>query len=277
METQSFSEFLKAAFPSKKSGTFNSYLQAIKIMDEIFAQNDLFHLNHKSLSEIKDPHLMALIIDYILDEEYKYKKGLPSFFDSIKDGQRSYAQKGFCKAAIKKLGEYVNMICHQEVTDLVDECGNNGLKLSKKLSKRFHINEKGTEKEVRAKRRVGQDIFRAILLDIYDSKCCLTGLEIPEVLRASHIIPWAECKDETRLDPSNGLCLSATYDAAFDRHLISFDEDYRLILSPMLKEEYTSTAFKTHFLNFEGKKIALPSMYIPSQQFLSKHRKQLIS
>lgn len=277
MQTQSFNEYLKTAFQIKNSGAYSSYIRAIKIMDEIFAQNDLFHLENKSLSEIKDPHLMALIIEFIIDEEYKYKNEKSSFFDSVKDGQKSYVTAGFCKAAIKQLGKYVDKISLQEVTDLMDECGNNGQKLSKKLSKRFHINDNGTEKEVRAKRRVGQDIFRAILLYIYDSKCCLTGLEITEVLRASHIIPWAECKDETRLDPSNGLCLSATYDAAFDRHLISFDEDYRLILSPTLKEEYTSSAFKTHFLNYEGKKLTLPSLYIPSQQFLSKHRDHLIS
>lgn len=114
-----------------------------------------------------------------------------------------------------------------------------------------------------------------MLLEIYDAKCCITGIDIPEVLRASHIVPWAECID-TRLNPENGLCLSATYDAAFDKHLITIDEDYRLVLSPVLKEEYTSEAFKTHFLKYEGTTIALPSMFKPSQDYLSKHRAKLI-
>ncbi len=276
MQIQSFQEYLRAAYPSKTSATFYSYLKAIQIMDEIFSIDNSFELGNKSITEIKNPHLIALIREYIINEEDKFRKGQKSFFDLVNPNQRSYPNGRFCTAAIKKLKEYVDLICHQEVSHLMTEYGNDGLELSKKLSKRFHVNENGTEKEVRAKRRVGQDIFRAILLDIYDSKCCLTGLEIPEVLRASHIIPWSECKDETRLDPANGLCLSATYDAAFDRHLISFDEDYRLILSPMLKEEYSSAAFKTHFLNFEGKKITLPSMFTPSQQFLSKHREQLV-
>ena len=133
----------------------------------------------------------------------------------------------------------------------------------------------GTEKEVRAKHRLGQDMFRHMLLDIYKSKCCVCGLEIPEVLRASHIVPWSE-REDTRLDPANGLCLSATYDAAFDKHLITFDEDYRLVLSPTLKDVYSSEAFKTHFLNYEGKKISLPSIFIPSQVFLEEHRERLI-
>ena len=114
-----------------------------------------------------------------------------------------------------------------------------------------------------------------MLLEIYNTRCCISGLEIPEVLRASHIIPWSE-REDTRLDPANGLCLSATYDAAFDKHLITFDENYRLVLSPTLKDAYSSDAFKTHFLNFEGKKMTLPSIFIPDQGFLEKHREKLI-
>lgn len=277
MQNKSFQEYLREAYPSKTSSTFYSYQKAIQIMDEIFSQNDIFDLSNKSLKEIKDPHLMTLIREFIVNEEDKFRNHLPSFFDPVNPNQRSYPDKRFCTAAIKKLEEYVDMICHQEVAQIMNECRNNGKTLSEKLIRRFHINENGTEIEVQAKRRVGQDFFRTILLAIYDSKCCLTGLEIPEVLRASHIIPWSECNDETRLDPSNGLCLSATYDAAFDRNLISFDEDYRLILSRRLKDEYTSEAFKTHFLNLEGQKITFPSMYLPSQEFLSKHREKLIS
>ena len=169
----------------------------------------------------------------------------------------------------------MNLICCEDATDIMRSSTHKGSKLSSDLLKRFNINDKGTDKEIRAKRRVGQNIFRAMLLEIYDAKCCITGIDIPEVLRASHIVPWAECID-TRLNPENGLCLSATYDAAFDKHLITFDEDYRLVLSPVLKEEYTSEAFKTHFLKYEGTTIVLPLMFKPSQDYLSKHRAKLI-
>ncbi len=276
MPAQSFPEYLRASYPSPNSSTYYSYLKALQIIDEIFASNDNFNLNNHPVIEIKDPHLMNLIKDYIVDEEAKFRNNQESFFKSISPNQKSYPKGRFCSAAIKKLSEYVDMLCRQEVSQLRNECRNDGVELSKKLIRRFHINDQGTETEVRAKRRVGQDIFRGIILDIYNSRCCLTGLEIPDVLRASHIIPWSE-REDTRLDPANGLCLSATYDAAFDKHLISFDEDYRLILSPMLKEEYSSEAFKTHFLYLEGKPISFPSMFIPSQEFLSKHREKLIS
>ena len=90
---------------------------------------------------------------------------------------------------------------------------------------------------------------RDMILADYGAQCCLTKLNVPEVLRASHIVAWKDDKPN-RLNPANGLCLSATYDAAFDRHLISFDEDYRMIFSPQLKEYYSNEAFKTQFLAF---------------------------
>ena len=60
------------------------------------------------------------------------------------------------------------------------------------------------------------------------------GFSLADIFRASHISPWAE-DEKDRLNSENGLCLSATYDAAFDRHLISFDEHHRFIVSKDIK------------------------------------------
>ncbi len=79
-----------------------------------------------------------------------------------------------------------------------------------------------TEAERVAVQRIGQDIFREALLEYWDHRCPLTGITEPELLRASHIRPWAECSDEERLDVHNGLILSALWDAAFDKGLVSF-------------------------------------------------------
>jgi putative restriction endonuclease len=114
-----------------------------------------------------------------------------------------------------------------------------------------------------------------MILAIYRGRCCLTGLSVQEVLRASHISAWAS-DVKNRMNPENGLCLSATYDAAFDRHLISFDEHYCLIIAPGAKEHYTDDAFKEHFVKFEGRKIAMPDKFLPSQVLLSKHREHLV-
>src|ERR1039458_5220747 len=73
--------------------------------------------------------------------------------------------------------------------------------------------------------RIGQDIFRDALMDYWNGHCPMTGITEPELLRASHIVPWADCTDAQRLDVYNGLLLSALWDAAFDRGLISFTDD----------------------------------------------------
>ena len=103
----------------------------------------------------------------------------------------------------------------------------------------------------------------------------MTGLDVPQTLRASHIVAWAEDK-KNRMNPENGLCLSATYDAAFDKHLISFDEDYRMIVSKDIKEYYTNKATKEYFNNFEGKQINLPLRFMPSKKLLEKHRNLMV-
>lgn len=82
-----------------------------------------------------------------------------------------------------------------------------------------------TEAERQVVQRVGQDNFRDRLMTDWSGRCPLTGITDSALLRASHIIPWAECgSDAERLDPENGLLLSALWDAAFDRALVSDDQ-----------------------------------------------------
>lgn len=94
-----------------------------------------------------------------------------------------------------------------------------------------------TEAERLLVQRIGQDIFRARLMDYWQGRCPLTGISDPALLRASHIIPWADCgSDAERLNVHNGLLLSALWDAAFDRALVSFDDEGRPQFSPELSE-----------------------------------------
>lgn len=93
----------------------------------------------------------------------------------------------------------------------------------------------GTEVERMVRQRVDQDKFRNAMLDHWGGACAVTGVAIPEVLRASHAKPWAECAtDAERLDVFNGFLLSANLDALFDRFLISFDEQGMLVMAPAL-------------------------------------------
>lgn len=92
-----------------------------------------------------------------------------------------------------------------------------------------------TEAERLALQRIGQDIFRQRLMAEWCCRCLLTGITDPALLRASHIIPWADCpSDAERLDPENGLLLSALWDAAFDQHLVSFDDAGRPLYATSL-------------------------------------------
>jgi hypothetical protein len=94
-----------------------------------------------------------------------------------------------------------------------------------------------TEAERLVIQRVGQDLFRAALLDYWQGACCVTGLSIPSLLRASHIQPWAKCPtDDARLDVFNGLLLAPHVDALFDAGWISFSDDGALLISVALPD-----------------------------------------
>ncbi|HVZ07887.1 HNH endonuclease [Rhodopila sp.] len=96
----------------------------------------------------------------------------------------------------------------------------------------------GTEAERLILQRIGQDIFRDRLMDYWQRRCPLTGISEPALLRASHIIPWADCgSDADRLNVHNGLLLSALWDAAFDRALVTFDDEGKPEFSSGLSEQ----------------------------------------
>lgn len=105
----------------------------------------------------------------------------------------------------------------------------------------FQVKTKAMPRTTEAERlhiqRIGQDIFRASLMEYWQSRCPLTGITDPALLRASHIIPWKTCEtDAERLDVHNGLLLSALWDAAFDKGLVTFDDDGKPEFSPKLSE-----------------------------------------
>ena len=133
----------------------------------------------------------------------------------------------------------------------------------------------GRERIAQTKVRVSQERFRKWILALYNGTCCITGLAVPGILQASHIVDWS-VRPEARMNPSNGLCLSATYHAAFDRHLLSIDSDYRIILSKSLRDYCTNKVHRDYFLEFEGKRIQLPSLFLPDESFLAEHREKLV-
>jgi putative restriction endonuclease len=131
--------------------------------------------------------------------------------------------------------------------------------------------KEGKEKERLIKTRVNQSIFRKIVLATYNNSCCITGINNPELLIASHIVPWS--KDEkNRLNPMNGLCLNALHDKAFDAGLITISaDDYKLNVSSKLKKKNISESIEQNFIAIEGSEIQLPDKFLPSKDLLKIH------
>jgi hypothetical protein len=84
--------------------------------------------------------------------------------------------------------------------------------------------------------RIGQQLFRKDLLSLWQGACAVTGLDVPDLLRASHAKPWSESTDAERLDVCNGLLLAPHLDAAFDKGLVAVADDGRVLVSPRLSE-----------------------------------------
>ena len=122
------------------------------------------------------------------------------------------------------------------------------------------------------KTRRGQSYFRNAVLNNFGGRCGVTQLDIRELLIASHILPWGQYPQE-RLNVRNGLCLSRLHDAAFDMHLIAFDDDLRLLLSPRLKEALPRKIVADTFGAYAGQPLVLPEDAIPPDpEFLRRHR-----
>lgn len=131
-----------------------------------------------------------------------------------------------------------------------------------------------TTRETTVMVRRGQQFFRQMVLNAFESQCCITGIAIRELLVASHIKPWNGFP-ESRLDIQNGLCLSRIHDAAFDAGMISFDPNYRLIVSPKLLKSQNPT-IQHSFQTFVGQPIRLPhSSLKPKLEFLQFHRETI--
>jgi putative restriction endonuclease len=129
---------------------------------------------------------------------------------------------------------------------------------------------KGEYKLSEVKTRVNQDVFRDIVLANYDSKCAITGIDITALLKASHIIPWSKSEKE-RLNPENGICLSALYDCAYDRGYISINKKFEIVLSSELKKKSKHDYYSKYFAELTGSKIQMPKKYLPKKEFLDYH------
>ena len=131
----------------------------------------------------------------------------------------------------------------------------------------------GETRKALVNQRLNQSFFRRAVLASYGGTCCISGLSETNLLIASHIKPWSIDK-ENRLNPSNGLLLSAIHDKAFDKGLMTLSSEFEIMLSQKLRDT-ASEFLKRVFLDFEGKKIRKPERFIPRADFLEYHRSHI--
>jgi putative restriction endonuclease len=126
-----------------------------------------------------------------------------------------------------------------------------------------------TEVETTIIARKGQSFFRRAVLSSYNQKCCICGLDLRQLLIASHIVPWS-IRKETRLDPQNGLSLCVLHDKLFDTGLLTLDETFRVQISPRISLS-TSIATKNMIVAYQDKTISFPTRFIPKHEYLLWH------
>ena len=131
----------------------------------------------------------------------------------------------------------------------------------------------GETRRVVTEQRIKQNFFRRAVLSSYRGRCCMSGLSEPRLLIASHIMPWS--KDKTnRLNPSNGLCLSAIHDRAFDKGLLALTDDFKIIVSEELKRRKETFVIEV-LLPLSGRTIEPPERFAPQAEFIAWHRNEL--
>lgn len=132
----------------------------------------------------------------------------------------------------------------------------------------------GEDLLVACKERIEQRFFRNALLSAYDGRCCVTGLSNPHLLTASHIVPWRGDR-KNRLNPRNGLLLSALHDRAFDTGLMSVADDYTVLVSSSVRSATEDRFLATTLSSCHGRRIKLPTKFLPDPDLLAHHRRSV--
>jgi putative restriction endonuclease len=121
--------------------------------------------------------------------------------------------------------------------------------------------------------RINQGFFRSAVLAAYESRCCVTGISIPQLLNASHIVPWS-VDIKNRTNPRNGLCLNAIHDRAFDCGLLTVTPDLKVKISGKVKAD-SADASREFLGRFENVSISCPRRFTPDEIFLQYHNERV--
>lgn len=131
----------------------------------------------------------------------------------------------------------------------------------------------GKERKQEVKRRINQDFFRRTVLSSYSNRCCITGLNNPKLLEASHIVGWS--KDEkNRTNPQNGLCLNILLHKAYDENLLGISPDYEIFISEQFYSKPKNDIdekTQSYINSLNHQKLILPHRFSPDRDLLALH------
>ena len=257
---------------SNKAG---SYVRALKYLNVMLREcspewkdlGDVFEVD--SIDTLKKLHRLAL------DEGVK---GEASIFAQA-DVPPSYLKNRFCAGALRAAqdAEMADTLAGATDPSVVAKTIEQTPLPEPEFFLDGNVNPKSKEGKDALNRNLAvrnRRFFTRLVLSNFDNACCLTGLDVPATLRACLIVSEDRKK---AFSPDNALCLSATYAAAFKEHLISFDEDNRMILSPALRDHATSEIFHHTFKTYEGARMRPAMRFQPSAKLLAIHRERLAS
>lgn len=224
--------------------------------------------------------------------DMRFTKGNLAIRDHLQNGKRVFLFESYSKGFVKFIGELE--LFDVDFFETHDSSGDKrtGIKFFFKPSgallsvqpELFHrpstaedpaaeyetILPNQTERKGLVTSRVGQGAYRKRIIHRWEYKCAVTGFDKLNILIASHILPWSESNNDQRLDVHNGILLSPTYDALFDRHLISFENGGHIILSDSIQ----SKAYQR--IGITGNE-RIHNLSTYNFDYLEKHRADIIS
>jgi putative restriction endonuclease len=145
---------------------------------------------------------------------------------------------------------------------------------TKEIIEAEHELPEGRTRETLIRTRGNQSFFRAAVLAAYGARCCITGLSIPQLLNASHIVPWS-VDVKNRTNPRNGLCLNAIHDRAFDCGLLTVTPSMKVMISPTAKRNSSDSGARDFLWHYDKASVSLPRRFAPSADFLRYHNRRV--
>ena len=133
----------------------------------------------------------------------------------------------------------------------------------------------GTERSVLIKQRVNQSFFRSAVMSAYNFRCCISGVNIPNLLEACHIVDWSQ-NEQNRTNPKNGLCMNPFFHKAYDKFLFGITPDLTIVISEELMQNVSDASFLNYLRELNGRNILLPDKFFPQRELLEIHYDRFI-